>query len=62
MGEDRWTQVKRSKAFIADKYFPPFEMKEGNMRNLLSQKDAYTASEDSEIYQAWKEKMLEGIP
>ncbi len=37
-------------------------MKEGNMRNLLSQKDAYTASEDSEIYQAWKEKMLEGIP
>ena len=31
-------QIKRSKAFIADKFYPPFDIKEGNLKILLDEK------------------------
>ena len=34
-GADRWAPVRHQKSFIADKFFPPFALKEGNMKALL---------------------------
>ena len=49
-GEDRWTPVRRSKSFIAEKFFPPFAVKESNLKALLESpegKEAYAKSVDS---------------
>ena len=32
---DHWENLKRSKSYIADKFFAPFDLKEGNLRELL---------------------------
>jgi hypothetical protein len=61
-GEDKWAAVKRSKSFISDKFFPPFELKEGNLRALFAEKSVYQSDEYSEAYQGWKASVLEGIP
>jgi hypothetical protein len=53
LGEDRWAEVRRSKSFIKDKFFPPFDLKESNLRKLLidpSAKDSYSKSTDTEEY------------
>lgn len=57
VGEDRWQSIRRSKAFIAEKFFPPFELKEGNLKALLHDKagvDAYSNKpEDSVEFMHW---------
>ena len=65
VGEDRWQSIRRSKAFIADKFFPPFELKEGNLKALLHDKagvDAYSKPEDSVEFMHWKQQLLDLIP
>lgn len=50
VGGEKWAPIRRSKEFLAAKFFPPFEMKEGNLRKLLldqTSKDAYNKSTDS---------------
>lgn len=48
VGEDRWAAIKRSKAFIADKFFPPFALKEGNLHKLFVEgKEVLSEPEDS---------------
>jgi hypothetical protein len=62
---DRWHAVRRSKSFIAAKYFDPVELKEGNLAGLFHTtqgKEAYAAPEDSEAYLQWREKVLEAVP
>ena len=61
-GEDKWAAVKRSKAYIGDKFFPPFELKEGNLRALFADKSVYQSEESTEVYQGWKAALLAGIP
>jgi hypothetical protein len=63
VGEDRWASIKRSKPFLDTKFFPPFDLKEGNLRKLLlEQKDIYAKSPDSPDYIQWKEDLLALIP
>jgi hypothetical protein len=51
LGEDRWAPIKRSKPFLSSKFFPPFDLKENNLRKLLiEQKDKYSLSQDSQEY------------
>lgn len=51
VGEDRWAPIKRSKPFLTSKFFPPFDIKEGNLiKLLLEQKEAYNKSTDSQEY------------
>jgi hypothetical protein len=53
LGQDRWADVRRSKSFIAEKFYPPFELKEGNLRNLLvdpASIENYSKSPESEEY------------
>jgi hypothetical protein len=39
--KDHWPSIARSKAYLADKFIPPFEVPlEENLRNLLAEKDA----------------------
>jgi hypothetical protein len=47
-GTDRWASVKRSKAFIAEKFFPPFNLKEGTLLSLFAQKDVIAQPESAE--------------
>jgi hypothetical protein len=47
-GTDRWASVKRSKAYIADKFFPPFNLKEGTLLSLFAQKDVIAHPESAE--------------
>lgn len=54
--------MRRSKSFIADKYFPPFALKEGNLKGLLAQREAFEAPADSQVYMQWQSKLLEIIP
>jgi len=54
--------MRRSKSFIADKYFPPFALKEGNLKELLAQREAFEAPADSQVYLQWQSKLLEIIP
>lgn len=61
-GDDKWAAVRRSKDFIADKFFPPFGLKEGNLKSLFAKREVYESSPDSPVYQQWKDSLLEGIP
>lgn len=61
VGEDRWTAIRRSKAFLADKFIPPFNLKEDNLRQIFADKEAYS-QEGTEAFNSWKEKLLEAIP
>lgn len=65
VGEDRWAPIRRSKDFLSAKFFPPFDLKEGNLRKLLldqASKDAYNKSTDSLEYVQWKSLLIELIP
>ena len=49
---------------MAEKFFPPFDLKEGNLRKLLldqASKDVYNQSPDSLEYGQWKSAMIETI-
>ena len=61
-GEDKWAAVRRSKGYLAAKFLPPFDLKEGNLKQLFAQADAYNGAADSEAYIQWKEKVLEAVP
>jgi hypothetical protein len=63
VGEDRWASIKRSKPFLDAKFFPPFDLKEGNLRKLLlEQKDVYGKAPDSSEYIQRKEDLVALIP
>ena len=46
-------QLKRSKSFLGDKFFGPFEVRDNGVKELLNAKER----DDK-----WKEQMLEAIP
>ncbi|CDW86618.1 UNKNOWN [Stylonychia lemnae] len=56
--------LRKEKAYIAEKFFGPFELKESNLRTLFIDQKAVFANEDfeSQEYLDWKSKVLEVIP
>ena len=61
--QEHWENVKRSKAFIAEKFFPPFDVRESNLRALLDPSNHPVYSNpDHPGYEAWHSKLLEVIP
>lgn len=50
---DHWDQVRRSKAYIADKFFPHIKLKDGNLREMFYESAGWEAAEDSEEYVNW---------
>lgn len=57
-------ELRRSKSFIADKFYGPFDLKESNLRHLFyEQKHLYeNAEETSPQYTEWRSKLLEVVP
>lgn len=48
--KEHWPSIARSKAYLADKFIPPFEVPlEENLHNLFSTKDADVAARLLEI-------------
>lgn len=44
--KEHWENIRRSKSFLAKKFFSPFDIKEGNLRELLiNQKEVYENAE-----------------
>jgi hypothetical protein len=62
--KEHWDNVKRSKSYLADKFFAPFDLKEGNLRELFyEQKETYlNADKDQEKFNEWRQRLLEVIP
>jgi len=60
-GADRWAPVRRAKAYIADKFFSPFDLKEGNLQQLFALKDVYS-NPDNAAYGEWKSRVIQAIP
>ena len=58
IGEDRWSAIRRSKAFLAGKFIPPFTMKEQNLKALVEKRP----TEESAEFASWKEEVLGVIP
>jgi hypothetical protein len=60
--KDHLEQLRRSKSFIADKYFGPFDLKESNLRTLLIEQKAiwegqWETQKPSEQYVNWREQL-----
>jgi hypothetical protein len=58
LGEDRWAPIRRSKAFLAGKFIPPFTLKEQSLRALAER----IPSEEGAAFDSWKEEVLGVIP
>ena len=56
--------MRRSKSFIADKFFGPFDLKESNLRELFAIYDSNLKNVDQTApeYEEWRSKLLEVIP
>lgn len=53
--------LRRSKSFLAETFFGPFELRETNLRELFRDKSVYANTETKE-FEEWKLKLLEVIP
>lgn len=58
VGEDRWAPIRRSKAFLAGKFIPPFAMKEQTLKALVDRRP----TEEGAAFDAWKEEILAAVP
>ena len=45
--------MRRSKAYMADKFFPHIKLKDGNLREMFYESAGWEAAEDSEEYANW---------
>jgi len=54
--ENHWEVVSRQKAFLKDKFCPPFDVKDGNLKVLLGQH-----KKGEPVKEEWKAKMVEEI-
>jgi len=54
--------LRKSKNFIAAKFFGPFDVKDQALRKLLVDDKAKYANVESPEYEEWKNSMLEAIP
>jgi hypothetical protein len=54
--------MRRQKAFLSDKFFGPFDVKESNLKDLFSDTSSYQNPETNDKFPIFKEKLLTVIP
>lgn len=60
--EDHFENLRRSKSYIADSYFPPVELKNGNLIEMFITNSAHRQAPSSPEFTQWKEALIEMIP
>jgi len=56
--ENHWENVRRSKSYIADDFFPPVELKTGNLIEIFA-KDAWRQDPESAEFLEWRDAVVE---
>jgi len=61
--DEHWAQVRRSKSYIADAFFPPIALKSHDLISMF-ERDAWKEHQDfsTEAYLTWREDVLTLLP
>jgi hypothetical protein len=57
--ESHWNELRRSKSFIADDFFPPVALMNGNLKDLFENNQAWKSDPETEEYKMWRDAVVE---
>jgi hypothetical protein len=57
-----WEEIRRSKEYIAETFFPPVSLRNGTLIEMFEKNDAWRADPQSPEFIEWTEAMVELMP
>lgn len=60
--QDHFAQLRRSKAYIGDIFFPPVSLKNGNLIELFENNQAWKEDSESNVFIDWRDSLIDVIP
>lgn len=60
--KDHWDQLRRSKSYLADDFFPPINLKSNDLITLFAREEWRESEENTDGYQAWREDLMVLLP